>query len=222
MSQISHEQCWRVPSWRLNKCQIVVNWYSKIWDFVGHNGWTGQTDLAEHGIDEQDSTPVKRTYQSVPLAKQKVVDKQIYKMLQQGIIEPSNSPRGFPTVLVTEKDSSVRFCEDFRLLNSLSRNTYPLPGIDETLNTLGGAEWFCTLDLTSGMWQVKMKDEDKPKTAFMTRRGLFQFHVMPFGLSGAQLRSSSSWTLCWGVCNGINVWYIWMISSFLAKPSRRP
>ena len=112
---------------------------------------------------------------------------------------------------------------DFRLLNSLSRkDAYPLPRIDETLSTLGGAEWFCTLDLASGYWQVKMKDEDKPKTAFMTRRGLFQFRVMPFGLSWAP---ATFQRLMDTVLRGLqwdNVWYIWMILSFLAKLSRRP
>ena len=111
--------------------------------FVDHDGWMGQTDWAEHGIDEQGSLLVKRIYQSVPLSKQKVVDEQLDKMLQQGIVEPSNSPWGFPTVLLTKKDGSVRFCVDFRLLNTLSRkDAYPLPPIDETLSTLGGAEWF--------------------------------------------------------------------------------
>ena len=65
------------------------------------------------------------------------------------------------------------------------KDAYPLPRIDDTLETLGGAQWFCTMDLASGYWQIKMKDSDKPKTAFVTRKGLFQFTVMPFGLSNA-------------------------------------
>ena len=87
---------------------------------------------------------------------------------------------------MTKKDGSIRFCVDYRKLNALSRkDAYPLPRIDETLNALGGAQWFCTMDLASGYWQIKMKEEDKPKTAFMTRKGLFQFRVMPFGLLNA-------------------------------------
>ena len=107
-------------------------------------------------------------------------------MLEQGVVEPSDSPWSFPTVLATKKDGSIRFCVDYRRLNALNlKDAYNLPHIDETLNTLGGAEWFCTMDLASGYWQIKMREEDKPKTAFMTRKGLFQFHVMPFGLTNA-------------------------------------
>ena len=121
-------------------CELILEDTDR---FVGHDGWTGQTDWAEHGIDEQGSSPVKSTYQSVPLAKQKVVDKQLDKMLQQGIVEPINNSWGFPTVLVAKKDGSVCFCVDFRLLNSLFRkDAYPLPRIDETLSKLGGTEWF--------------------------------------------------------------------------------
>lgn len=57
-----------------------------------------------------------------------------------------------------------------------------LPRIDDSLDRLGEASWFCTLDLHSGYWQVEMNEADKPKTAFVTRNGLFQFTVMPFGL----------------------------------------
>ena len=88
--------------------------------------------------------------------------------------------------MVTKKDGSLRFCVDYHRLNAVTRkDAYPLPKIDETLSTLGGAQWFCTMDLASGYWQIKMKDSDRPKTAFMTRRGLFQFRVMPFGLTNA-------------------------------------
>ena len=141
-------------------------------------------DWAEHGVDVQGAPPVKISYHGVPLSKQKVAGEQIDKMLAYGVIEPSNSPWSFPTVLVTKKDGSICFCVDYRKLNALLRkDAYSLPRIDETLNTLGGAQWFCTKDLASGYWQMKMKEEDKPKTAFMTRKGLFQFRVMPFGLS---------------------------------------
>ena len=144
MSQIQNEQCWGGAELSAEQvsdcCELILEDTDR---FVDHDGWMGQTDWAEHGIDEQDSLLVKRIYQSVQLSKQKVVDEQLDKMLQQGIVEPSKSPWGFPTVLLTKKDGSVRFCVDFRLLNSLFRkDAYPLPRIDEKLSTLGGAEWF--------------------------------------------------------------------------------
>ena len=74
-------------------------------------------------------------------------------------------------MLVTKKDGSTTFCVNYHLLNSVTRkDAYPLPRIDDTLDTLGGAEWFYTLDLSSGYWQVETDEEDRQKTAFITRK----------------------------------------------------
>ena len=107
-------------------------------------------------------------------------------MQEKDVIEPSASPWASPIVLVRKKDGSTRFCVDYRKLNSVSRkDAYPLPRIDDTLDTLAGAQWFSTLDLISGYWQVEVDPRDRPKTAFCTTEGLFQFKVMPFGLCNA-------------------------------------
>ena len=80
-------------------------------------------------------------------------------------------------------DGSACFCIDYRQVNNLTRkDAYPLPRIDDTLDTLAGLKWFNTLDLLSGYWQVEVTDDDKEKTAFATHDGLFQFNVLPFGL----------------------------------------
>lgn len=85
-----------------------------------------------------------------------------------------------------KKDGSKRFCVDFRKLNQITKpNSYPLPLIDDILALLGKAKYFTSLDLKSGYLQVLMDEKDKEKTAFACHRGLFEFNVMPFGLSNA-------------------------------------
>lgn len=107
-------------------------------------------------------------------------------MLAQGVIEPSDSPWASPIVLVTKKDKTTRFCVDYRRLNNVTRKyAYPLPNITDSLDALGGSQFFCTLDLASAYWQVEMDEKDKEKTAFVTHKGLFSFNVMSLGLTNA-------------------------------------
>lgn len=123
-----------------------------------------------------------------------------------GIIEPSSSAWSSAIVLVQKKDGSKRFCLDYRRLNSVTmKDAYPLPRIDESLNQLNGAKWFSTLVLNAGYWQVELDPNDKPKTAFVTRQGLFEFNVMPFGLCNApatfeRLMETVLSGLQWQVC----------------------
>ncbi|KAE9346547.1 hypothetical protein PR003_g7368 [Phytophthora rubi] len=100
--------------------------------------------------------------------------------------QEGNGAWGFPVVLVRKKDGEVRFYIDYRALNKITKkDVYPLPRIDETLEALGGALLFTTLDLRAGYWQIRMAEADRDKTAFTTKKGLYRFIRMPFGLMNA-------------------------------------
>ncbi|GFT22001.1 retrovirus-related Pol polyprotein from transposon 17.6 [Trichonephila clavipes] len=107
-------------------------------------------------------------------------------MKNNDVIEPSSSPWASPIVLVRKKDGSTRFCVDYHRLNDVTKkDSYPLPRIDDTLDTLAGNTWFSTQDLKSGYWQVEFHPDDEEKTAFTTGQGQWQFKFMPFGLCNA-------------------------------------
>jgi len=108
--------------------------------------------------------------------------------------------------LVEKKDGTFRFCIDYRRVNAVSKkDAYPIADIQDTLDNLRGSRYFATIDLLSGYWKLGMTDRAKERSAFCTRRGLFQFTRMPFGLSGApgsfcRLMSIVLRDLLWVVC----------------------
>jgi len=114
------------------------------------------------------------------------VEKQVAGLLQKGLIEPSASPYGAPVLFVVKKDGSLRMCIDYRALNKITaRDRFPLPRIDELLDQLHAATVFSSLGLQSGYHQLRIRDEDKDKTAMVTHLGQFQFKVLCFGLTNA-------------------------------------
>eukprot|EP00794_Sanderia_malayensis_P011340 gene11340-biopygen9039 len=146
----------------------------------------GTTHLVEHPIDVQGAQPVRQRPYRVPETKRKIIAQEIQKMLLSEVIQPSASPWSSPVVLIEKPNGEYRFCVDYRRLNAVTKkDAYPLPRIDETLDALGNAKVFTTIDLQSGFWQIPMKQEDREKTAFATHNGHYSFNVMPFGLANA-------------------------------------
>ena len=111
---------------------------------------------------------------------------QIVELQQKGYIHPSSSPWRALVLFVTKKDGSMRMCIDYRSLNKVKfKNKYPLPRIDDLFDQLQGAKYFSKIDLRSGYHQLRIKETDIQKTAFVTRYRQYEFTVMPFGLTNA-------------------------------------
>ena len=145
-----------------------------------------RTGLLKHEIHAGNCAPIRQAVRRLPPHRRAEVRKLLQSMLADGVVTPSKSPWASPIVLVQKKDGTFRFCIDYRKVNDIThKDAYPLPRIDDTLNTLAGSKWFSTLDLVSGYWQVEIAERDQPKTAFCTTESLFEFKVMPFGLCNA-------------------------------------
>ncbi|KAL1263544.1 hypothetical protein QQF64_006283 [Cirrhinus molitorella] len=154
--------------------------------FSAHDNDLGCTNLISHDIPLTDDVPVRQRYRRLPPSEYDVVKTHINLLLEAQVIRESCSPYASPIVLVKKKDGSLRMCVDYRQLNSKTRkDAFPLPRIEETLDALTGARWFSTLDLASGYNQVPVTEGDRPKTAFCTPFGLFEWNRMPFGLCNA-------------------------------------
>ena len=127
----------------------------------------------------------KAPYRMAP-AELKELKVQLQELLDMGFIRPSYSPWGAPVLFVKKKEGSLRMCIDYRELNKLTvKNRYPLPRIDDLFDQLQGKTVFSKIDLRSGYHQLRIKEEDIPKTAFRTRYGHYEFMVMSFGLTNA-------------------------------------
>ena len=108
-------------------------------------------------------------------------------MLEVGVIHPSQSPWCNVVVLVQKKDGTLHFCIDFRHLNvQMKKDSYPLPRIQEVLESMAGSAHFLSMDFKSGFWQIKMAPESQQYTAFMVGNlGFYEFTCMSFGLCNA-------------------------------------
>lgn len=113
------------------------------------------------------------------------IEAQVRELLKAGLIVPSASLFSSPVLLVCKKDQTWRMCVDFRHLNAITlKSTYPLPIIDELLDELVGSCWFSKLDLRAGYHQLRVREEDEPKTAFKTHQGHLQYRVLLYGVTG--------------------------------------
>ena len=173
-----------VPHEAKKKLEGLLREYRDV--FSTSEGDLGRTSICAHRIDTGDAAPVRQPLRRQPFAYQATIDERMDQMIADGVIEPAVSEWAANVVLARKKDGTMRFCIDYRHLNECTKkDSYPLPRVDECLDALSGASWFSTLDLRSGYHQVAMDMKDADKTAFVTRRGIFRWRVMPFGLCNA-------------------------------------
>ena len=163
----------------------------------------GKTALIKHKIQITDQMPFKEHYRCIPPHMYDDVRTHIQEMLDIGAIRKSHSPWASAVVLVQKKDGSLRFCINLRKLNNWTvKDAYLLPQIDETLDSLQGSQWFSTLDLKSGYWQVEMDEESKPLTAFIVGQlAFYECKRMPFGLTNAHATFQRLIETCQGDLN---------------------
>ena len=185
----SHLRCMMPPQEdatpaQRNSLETLVNEYEDI--FIGPGDEVGYTDRTSHVINVGDALPVKIPPRKTSFAEKELIEKTVSDLLRSGKIRGSNSPWASPIVLVKKKDGTMRFCIDYRRLNDVTvKDAYPLPRIEDALDYLNGAKYFSALDLASAYWQVAMHPDSIDKTAFATHIGLYEWLVMPFGLSNA-------------------------------------
>ncbi|GKF30911.1 putative reverse transcriptase domain-containing protein, partial [Tanacetum coccineum] len=172
---------------RLNiiSCSIAQEYLSKGCDvFLAHV--TTKEAKDKSGEKQLEDMPIIKDFPEVFLKTCRELAKQLQELSDKGFIRPISSPWGAPVLFVKKKDGSFRMCIDYRELNKLTvKNRYPLPRIDDLFDQLQGSSVYSKIDLRSGYHQLRVREEDIPKTAFRTRYGHYEFQVMPFGLTNA-------------------------------------
>lgn len=168
------------PSQSKQLHELVENAFREMGDSLGC------TNLVEHEI-KTSSAPIKQRYYPVSPIMQAHIDRELNKLLSQGIVERSESPWSSPIILVKKKDQTYRFCVDYRKLNMVTeRDAYPLPYISSTLDKLRDARYLSSLDIKTAYFQVPLAESSRPLTAFtVPNRGLFQFKRLPMGLANS-------------------------------------
>ena len=180
--------------------QVLGNWSSI---FSTSPTDLGRTDTVKHKINLTDDVPFKDTYRRIPPGLYEEVRQHLKEMIEADAIRQSESPYSSNVVLVHKKDGSLHFCIDLRKLNSHTvKDTYNLPRVNDTMDTLIGSKYFSKLNLRTGYWQVEIDEADKYKTAFtLGNMGFFECNHMAFGLTNAPATFQRLMECCMGEMN---------------------
>lgn len=144
------------------------------------------TDMIQHDIDVGDSQPIRQRFYRVSPEKQKLLESEVKYLLENGLAERSSSSWASPCLLVTKPDGTFRFCTDYRKLNSVTKSdSFPLPRIEDCIDSVGSAEFVTKIDLLQGYYQVPLTSRAQEVCAFTTSSGLYSYKRMSFGLRNA-------------------------------------
>ena len=142
--------------------------------------------MISHDVDVGNAPPIKEHPHRLNPTKATYLDQEIQYLLDNDFIEPSQSNRSSPCILVSKPDGSYRMCTDYREVNNLTKSdNFPIPRIDDCVDKIGNAKYVSKFDLLKGFWQIPLSERAKEISAFVTPRGLYQYKVMPFGMGNS-------------------------------------
>ena len=174
----------QVDAEQLGKLDKLLYKYRSV--FAEDEQELGCATGVEHEIHLTSDVPIRLPYRHIPPKCMTEVKAHVKGLLEQGVIEESVSPYAAPIVLVRKKDKSLRLCVDYRKLNEITvKDAFPLPRVQDTLDALAGAQYFSSFDLAAGYHQIKVRAEDRAKTAFVTPFGHYQYVRCPMGLTNS-------------------------------------
>lgn len=175
--------------------------------FSHHDLDFGCTSKVKHHITLHDGTPFKHRARPIHPNDIEAVRRHLSELLEAGVIRESTSPFSSPIVVVRKKNGDIRLCIDYRKLNLQTiKDAYALPKLEESFMALTGSKWFSVLDLKSGYYQIEMHEADKPKTAFVTPLGFWEFNRMPQGVTNAPSTFQRLMERCMG---DLPLWKCW-------------
>ncbi|CAF3667002.1 unnamed protein product [Rotaria sp. Silwood1] len=185
------------------KVFLMLHHYQQLFD---DSFLQGITCKPQHAINIGSHSSLAEHPHRVSHLNRQIINNEAKKMLDNGIIEPSNSSWASPVVIVKKSDGSPSFCIDYRRLNSITqKDVYPLPRIDDVIERLNGSQIFSKLDLRSGYFQVPLAPEKRAKTAFTTPNGLWEFTRLSQRLKNSpsvfqRLMNQTLGLLRWDIC----------------------
>ena len=169
------------------KLQEIMGKHVKNDLFAKNKTEVGHSTIVKHTIElTPGAVPTRCGLRKMALDKATEANRQLRDLIDMGLVEPARSPFASAIVMAKKKGNELRLCIDFRALNDMTiKDAYPLPRIDLTMQKLGAARYFSSLDMGSAFWQIELDEKDRNKTAFVTEMGQFRWTRMPFGLCNA-------------------------------------